>query len=144
METDIVTYDRASSIVKQQYIDQAQLILSSLDTLAVIELAKLHNQGVYRKMNNLTINRLSQMDPHRQVGYLANPFLEWIISDFIFRGQKKEIVDNTKTTINQNNTVPKPNINNTIPQPLQPLKPIPKPKESSESSGEENPLMDFF
>jgi hypothetical protein len=92
-----MNYEEASVIVKSNYAMQADMIMNGLCQQAIITLANLCKQNIRREMTNYTINNLSQMEPHRQVGFLANPFLEFVIGKCFDAPSQPEIVISAPT-----------------------------------------------
>lgn len=92
-----MNYSDAILIVKANYNTQSDLIISSLDPTAIVTLAKLCNQKTNRTFTNATLTRLSAMEPHKQCGYLANPYLEWILGNVLASMQRPaQVITNTK------------------------------------------------
>ena len=125
-----MNYDDAVTLVKNDYGSQANDILNSLCHDAIITLGNLHNQNIKRQINSATLVRLSTMEPHRQVGYLSNPLLEFMIQMCISDIQNPRSVQTApvNNNVNNKNNKKKNNKQETKPEP----KPEPEPIEEDE------------
>lgn len=74
-----MNFEQASHIVKTIYTTQADKLISSLCPEAICTLAILHGKNIRRQFSDHTIDKLSQMEPHRQCGFLTNPLMEFMI-----------------------------------------------------------------
>lgn len=129
-----MNYETAVSIVKENYSAEQFALLGKLDKQAIITLAKLHNEGRHRNISNYTIGKIATYPPHRQVGFLANPLMEWAIGDFIFMAPK-ETTDRVTIVTAPSGKNKKPKI------PIQVQEPEPEPVVDDEP---EISLFDMF
>lgn len=72
-------YDSSVNLITSYYGQQMDKIVQYLSRDAVIALGNLQQQGVKRQISDRTLIKLSTMEPCRQVGYLTNPLLEFLI-----------------------------------------------------------------
>ena len=126
-----MNYQDAVVIVKNNYSSQIDLLTKSLSPEAIITLAQLCNQNINRSFTDATIFRLSAMEPHRQSGFLANPFLEWIIGNCMTKAP--QVPQPTATPNNISASKSNPNKNK---------KPEPEPTPEPEPDVE--PDIDIF
>lgn len=130
-----MNYDQAADVVKSNYAVQAPKLLSSLSQEAIITLAGLCNQNIIRQISDFTIFRISSMEPHRQSGYLANPFLQMMLdscTESILNPKPVEVIA-PRTVVIGGKKSNKNNIKVPDPIPVQPLnKPKPEPEPEPE------------
>jgi hypothetical protein len=129
-------YQTATAIVRDNYQSQADLLMKSLCPQAIITLATLCNQNTKRSMTSFTINNLSSMEPHRQVGFIANPFLEFLIG---------RCLDTPQAQAHPVTTAPPNKKTNSKLVPAPAPSPAPKPDPKPEPEVEEEPSpIDIF
>jgi len=125
-------FDQSKNIIRETYGTQADKLINKLCSGAICTLADLSKKNVIRTFSDITIDNLSQMEPHRQCGFIANPLIEFILGRC------------THTIINQQpSTVP----TTIIYQPQIKLKPVPLPEPEPikpDSVSEEEIPIDFF
>lgn len=113
-----MNYQEAVVVVKDNYNSQATSLLN-LSEEAVITLANLCQENTKRHLTENTINRLSTMEPYRQAGYIANPFMEFLMDSII--ASARSSVGSSQPTTTSTTTVPSTN-------PKVPVKPVVAPK----------------
>jgi len=131
-----MNYDNAKTIIEETYSTQSNMLFTKLSQDAIITLANLYkNQNIKRQMTDATILRLSAMEPHRQCGFLTNPFLEFIIGRCCTPNTATTAAPSVSTPTNKTET--KVNVKPDV-------KPVPKPE--PEPDPEEDPEfnMDIF
>ena len=133
-----MNYADAVLIVTNNYSLQSDLLISSLDPQAIITLAQLCNQNTNRSMTTATIARLSKMEPHRQCGFLANPFLEWIIGNCLTATPSP-----ATATVSTPNSKPA-NVSNSTSKSKSKSKPKPEPEPEPEPDLDPEPEIDLF
>ena len=131
-------FDQSKNIIRETYGTQADKLINKLCSGAICTLADLSKKNVIRTFSDITIDNLSQMEPHRQCGFIANPLIEFILGrcTHTIINQPTTVPIKTTTTISQSQIKPQPK---PIPVPLSEPEPI-KPDSVSE---EEIPI-DFF
>jgi len=79
-------YSEAVSVVNSNYGTQASKIVSVLSEEAIQTLANLCKLNTKRDLADYTIDRLATMESWRQSGYIANPFLQWLMDSVTVSG----------------------------------------------------------
>ena len=132
-----MSYDDAVVVVRENYGWRADKIIDTLSGDAVVALMKLHGQNVKRDMSDHTLNMLGAMESGKQVSYLTNPLLAFLIDGCvgsICNGAKSEPAKSVETKV--------------VPAKVVPVKVVPvvvvKPPIEEESEDDAPPLMDFF
>jgi len=72
-------YDSAVNLMSDYYGAQMEKITQCLSRDAIIALGQIRQQGVERRISNMTLVRLSTMEPYKQVGYITNPLMQFLI-----------------------------------------------------------------
>ncbi|ARF12455.1 hypothetical protein Klosneuvirus_6_17 [Klosneuvirus KNV1] len=103
-------YSEAVSVVNSNYGTQASKIVSVLSEEAIQTLANLCKLNTKRDLADYTIDRLATMESWRQSGYIANPFLQWLMDSVTVGGPvvATQPVQETKQVAPVNNKKPEP------------------------------------
>lgn len=130
-------YDSAVALISNTYGVQLDSILKSLSTEAIITLGKLHTQNIKRPMSSMTVMRLSAMPPYKQVDYLNNPMLAFLMdkccNDICAQPSVSVPVSKTETK------------STTQVKPVTPTQPTKKPEPEPSSDSEPEPdAFDIF
>ena len=125
-------YSEAVIVVTSNYGHQANKITSSLSEDAVVTLASLCKSNNKRNLADYTIERLALMEPYRQCGYIANPFIQWLLDS--------ATACSSQPVPQETNNVPVPNVNKPAPKPND--KPAPKPEPELEE--DDGAMFDLF
>ena len=79
-------YSEAVTLVNSNYGTQASKLVSVLSEEAIRTLAGLCKLNTKRDLADYTVDRLATMEPWRQSGYIANPFLQWLMDSVTVGG----------------------------------------------------------
>jgi len=119
-------YSAATECVRLHYTSQYDLLIKNLCQEAIITLGDLCKQHVQRQFLNDTVKRLSAMEPHRQCGWIANPFLQSIIDNYVL-----QVTNGVSGSAPTPMPVPIP-VPTQLRAPAPMLKPTPKPDDDAE------------
>jgi hypothetical protein len=129
-------YDGAVNLITSYYGQQMDRLVQYLSRDAIIALGNLQQQGVKRQISDRTLMRLSAMEPHRQVGYLTNPLLEFLIQKCC-----NEVgVSSVPTAPGPSKVETKVN----VPTPIVEIKPAPKPEPEPDIDDDVGMEFDIF
>ena len=76
-------YEEAVTIVQDTYHEQAEALISSLAPEAIIALARCAQENIRRDLTEESIEQLAEMEPHRQKGYIANPYMQNLMDTWL-------------------------------------------------------------
>jgi hypothetical protein len=132
-------YETAISIIDDKYnTHQARHIKNSLCHRSIVALGKLCQENKIRMFSNDTLERLSHMNEDQQVGWIANPLLEYLLQSLT-----NQILSGSYQTSNKSVTPTKPT--NKKPDNQKPTNKTPqKDEDKKQDEDDDNAIMDLF
>ena len=96
-------YEKAVNIIEENYGSYSHMIITYLCKEALFMIAKNCLENKQISLSEQTLEKMKNMSDDRQCGYLANPFMQYIIDSYHYNLSYGYEVNNSHENLNMSN-----------------------------------------